>query len=45
MVRDAGIQYIMSAPEDPSQVVKLLVQETLAGGGYDNVSVVVVYVV
>ena len=44
-MRDADIQYIMGALENPSQVVKLLVQEALAGGGNDNVSVVVIYVV
>jgi serine/threonine protein phosphatase PrpC len=45
MVRDTDIQRIMSSPVDPSMVGTLLVQAALAGGGNDNVSVVVVYVV
>ncbi|HEX6110339.1 MAG TPA: protein phosphatase 2C domain-containing protein [Ktedonobacteraceae bacterium] len=45
MVRDPDIQRIMSANVEISQVVMLLIQAALAGGGNDNVSIVVVYVV
>jgi len=44
MVRDTEIQRIISSPVDPSAVSTLLVQAALAGGGNDNVSVVVVNV-
>ena len=40
MVRDADIQRIISDNKDPSQVVKLLIQAALAGGGNDNVSII-----
>jgi serine/threonine protein phosphatase PrpC/rubrerythrin len=43
MVRDPEIQRLMSAPTpDPSQTGRDLIQAALAGGGEDNVSVIVV---
>ena len=43
MVRDPQIAHILAIPmSDPTQVANMLVQAALAGGGTDNVSVIVV---
>jgi serine/threonine protein phosphatase PrpC len=45
MVRDQQIAAILTSPmPDPSQTAHALLQATLAGGGADNVSVIVVQV-
>jgi serine/threonine protein phosphatase PrpC len=45
MVRDQQIAAILTSPlPDPSQTAQALLQAALAGGGADNVSVIVVQV-
>jgi len=45
MVRDQQIAAILTSPKpDPSQIAQALLQAALAGGGDDNVSVIVVQV-
>jgi PPM family protein phosphatase len=42
MVSDQELQHILLRPEPPEDIASLLVQAALAGGGEDNVTVVVV---